>query len=67
MEKDKIAQYLQGRYIRPIEAMWKIFEFLTYEKSPSIEQLAIYLPGKQPFYFEEDVMVEELQERMNKA
>ena len=37
LEKDKVAQYLQKRYIRPTEAIWRIFEFSTYEKSPSVE------------------------------
>ena len=40
--------------------MWRIFEFLSYEKSPSVEQLAIHLPGEQPVYFEEDAIAEEL-------
>ena len=47
--------------------MWRIFEFLSYEKSPSVEQLAIHLPGEQPVYFEEDAIAEELQERLNEA
>lgn len=67
MQKDKVAQYLQERYIRPTEAIWKIFEFLTHEESPSVKQLAIHLPRKQPVYFEEDAIAKKLQERMNKA
>ena len=67
LEKDEVAQYLQGRYIGPTEAMWRIFEFSTHEESPSIEQLAIHLPGEQPVYFKEDAIAEELQERMNEA
>ena len=47
--------------------MWQIFEFLTHEKSLSVEQLAIHLPKKQPVYFEEDVAEEELQERINEV
>ena len=46
LEKDEVAQYLQGRYIEPIEAMWRIFEFSTHEESPSVEQLAMHLPGE---------------------
>lgn len=47
--------------------MWRIFEFLTHEEFPSVQQLAIHLPGEQPIYFEEDVLVEQLQERMDGA
>ena len=36
IEKDEVAQYVQGRYIGPTEAMWQIFEFSIYEKSPLI-------------------------------
>lgn len=61
MKKDEIVQYLQGRYIEPTEAMWQIFEFLIHEKFLPVKQLAIHLPEKQPIYFEEDVIVEELQ------
>lgn len=68
MKKYKIAQYLQERYIGLTEAMWRIFEFSThYGESPSIEQLAIHLPGKQLVYFEKDAIAKELQERMNDA
>ena len=67
IEKDEIAQYLQKRYIGPTEAMWRIFEFSTHEEFLPVEQLAIHLPGEQPVYFEENVVAEELQERMDSA
>lgn len=40
--------------------MWRKFEFLTYEKFLSVEQLVIHLPEKQPIYFEKNVIVEKL-------
>ena len=55
-----MTQYLQRRYIRLTEAMWQIFEFSTHEKFLPVEQLAVYLPGKQLVYFEEDVIAEKL-------
>ena len=67
LEKDKVAQYLQERYIGPTEAMWRIFEFSTNEKSPSVKQLPIHLSGEQPVYFREDAVADELQEKMNEA
>ena len=60
LEKDKVAQYFQEKYIGPAEAMWRIFEFLTYEKSLSIEQLVIHLLEEQPVYFEENAIAEKL-------
>lgn len=67
LDKDQIAQYLQGRYIRPTEAVWRIFEFLMHEEYLPVEQLAIHLPEEQPVYFEEETITEELEERMNEA
>ena len=37
IKKDKVAQYLQRRYIEPTEAMWQIFEFSTYKEFPLVE------------------------------
>ena len=65
--KDEIAQYLYRRYIGQIEVIWQIFEFSIYKKFSLVEKLVIYLLGKQPVYYEEDVVVEEFQERMDSA
>ena len=67
LKKDKVAQYLQKRYIGPTEAMWQIFEFSKHKEFLTVDQLAIHLPEEQPVYLKEDVVVEELQKRMNGA
>lgn len=67
LDKDEVVQYLQGRYIGPTEAMWRIFEFLMHKEYPPVQQLAIHLPGEQPVYFEEENITEELEERMNEV
>lgn len=36
IKKSKIAYYFQKRYIGPSEAIWQIFEFLTYEEFSSV-------------------------------
>ena len=64
IEKDKVAQYFQKRYIRPIEAIWQIFEFLIYEKFSPIKQLAINLFKEHLVYFKENVIAKGLQKRM---
>lgn len=45
--------------------MWRIFVLSIPKKFSSIEQLAIYLLGEQPVYFEKEAIAKELQERMN--
>jgi len=61
---DEIKQYLQGRYIGPTEAIWRLFEFGTHEEWPPVTHLALHLPGEQPVYFEPEAGVLALEERM---
>lgn len=60
ISQDKVAQYLQGQYIGPTEAVWRLFEFSTHEELSSVEQLAIHLPGEQLVYFQESANNQEL-------
>jgi len=36
MDGDKVNQYLQGRYIGPSKAIWRLFKFPVYKEFPSI-------------------------------
>lgn len=45
--------------------MWQISKFLIHKEFPPVEQLAIYLFEEQLVYFNEDVLVEQLQEKIN--
>lgn len=67
ISQDEVVQYLQGQYIGPTEAVWHLFEFSTHKEFPPIEQLAVYLPGEQPVYFQESADDQELQERLDGA
>ena len=53
---------MQGRYIGPTEAVWRLFEFPIHEEYPPVIHLAIHLPGDQPVFFEEGATEEEVQE-----
>ena len=44
-EPDEVKRHLHGRYIGPTEAMWRLFEFHTYQKLSSVTPLALHLPG----------------------
>ena len=49
---DKVTQYLQGCYIGPFKAIWRLLKFFIYNKSPLVIQLTVYLLGEQPIYFQ---------------
>lgn len=61
---DEVSQYLQGRYIGPPEALWRLFEFPVHEEFPPVIQLAVHLPGEQPVYFQPDQSAEEIRQRL---
>jgi len=44
--QDEIKAHLDGCFIGPIEACWKIFEFNMYRKSPVVQCLSIYLSNE---------------------
>jgi hypothetical protein len=57
---DEITRYLQGRYIGPVEACWRLFEFPTHHEFPPVQHLALHLEGQQTVYFADDLTAEEL-------
>jgi len=66
-EQDEIQQYLQGRYIGPTEAVWRLFEYAMHEELPTVKHLAVHLPGEPPVYFPYNATTEQLQSRMDMA
>ena len=48
---DVVQRYLHGRYVGPIEGVWRLFEFGIHEEYSAVMHLAIHLPGEQPVYF----------------
>ena len=64
---DEIDRHLQGRYIGPTEAAWRIFSFKMHEEYPPVIPLPVHLPGDQPVYFAEDMTSQEVRNRMEAA
>ena len=50
---NEIERYLEGRYVCPNEAFWRIFGFDMHEKQPSVERLPIHLEQNQTVFFNE--------------
>ncbi|OMO96975.1 DNA helicase PIF1, ATP-dependent [Corchorus olitorius] len=41
---DEIKTYLNGRYLSPYEAVWRLLRFKTHYREPSVECLIVHLP-----------------------
>ena len=63
---DEISQYVDGRYVSPHEACWRLLEFKMHDRSHHIERLAIHLPLQQWIQFEEGQEQEALERASHK-
>lgn len=59
-ETDEIKKYLSGRYISPVEAVWRLMEFPMHEEFPTVYQLPVHLPGEQPIVFDTNATPDEI-------
>ena len=66
-EHDEIKRYLQGRYIGPTEAVWRLFEFSTHGEEPAVMHLDLHLPNQQAIYFAEWENPAMLRQRMDSS
>ncbi|KAF5818603.1 putative helitron helicase-like domain-containing protein [Helianthus annuus] len=48
---DEIQNYLDGRFICPHEASWRIFAFPIHHRNPLVQVLAVHLEGRQNLTF----------------
>ena len=48
---NEITRYLEGRYVCPNEAFWRIFGFDMHSKSPAVEILSVHLKDGQTIIF----------------
>ena len=58
---DEIKDYLDCRYISPVEACWRIFAFSLHGNSHTIERLPIHVENGQPVIFSSTATREQLQ------
>jgi hypothetical protein len=65
-ENDEIVRHLHERYINLIQQIvWKFFEYDTHEKYFMTHSLFVHLLDQQSMYFEIDLFVAKLQNRLN--
>ncbi|CAI9303567.1 unnamed protein product [Lactuca saligna] len=51
---NEIKSFLDGRYICPHEATWRILNFPIHERDPPVQVLAVHLEGMQTTVFKEN-------------
>lgn len=65
--ESEIDTYLQGRYIGPTEAFWRLFEYPFHEEDPTVIALPLHLPNQQPVMIPASSSREEVQEALDKS
>ena len=60
---DEIQQYLDARYIEPIEATWRLLSNSMHEEFPLVVQLAIHLPGMHKVVYDPNESVDRITSR----
>jgi primosomal protein N' len=60
---DEIKQYRDARWVTPLEALWRIYDFELSQISPPVMQLQLHLPNMHMVAFHERQMVERVVNR----
>ena len=60
---NKIQQYLDARYIGPLEAAWRIFGHPLHAEVPTVVRLTLHLPGMHRIVFNPKESLETIQSR----
>jgi len=63
--QDEIKAHLDGHFIGPIEACWKIFEFNMHKESPAVQCFPIHLSNEHYVNFHTHQTVNEVLARQN--
>lgn len=66
-QEDEVEQHLNGRYLSPSEAVWRLLEFPVHEELPTVVSLAVHLPDRQIVTFSEDDPNSALQVRLDRS
>jgi hypothetical protein len=52
IDRDEIKTYIDGRYIGPSEAAWRIFQFDTHTQMPNVVHLPVHLEDQHMVTFD---------------
>ncbi|KAK9055483.1 hypothetical protein SSX86_026566 [Deinandra increscens subsp. villosa] len=59
-EVDEIKNYVDGRFICPHEAAWRIFSFPIHKRNPAVQVLAVHLENLQALVFRDDDSLDDI-------
>ncbi|PLW05337.1 hypothetical protein PCASD_25579 [Puccinia coronata f. sp. avenae] len=48
---DETEKFINGRYVGPAKAAWRLLQFPTSKQFPPIQRLSLHLPDSNPVYF----------------
>lgn len=57
---DEIKNYIDGRFLCPHEAAWRILDFPIHDRDPSIVILPVHLPNMQSVLFKENISINQV-------
>ena len=60
---NEIEQYCDARYVSASEAIWRIYSFSLFKRSPAVQLLLLHLPNQQAVYYRETDNLETIVER----
>ena len=66
-DHDEIKRHLNGHYIGPTEAVWRLFSFSTHQELPSVTTLTLHLPDAQAVYFSDRDAPDDLHEPLDRS
>lgn len=66
LKYDEVGQYLNARYLSPVEACWRLFKFELQGKSHHVERLELHLESEQMVFFNNTADDNTLKESMAK-
>ena len=50
-QKDEVKCWIDGHYISPPDAIWRLLHFITYEQVPNVVRLQVHLKNHQVITF----------------
>lgn len=59
---DEVSNFVDGRYVCPYEAAWRIFGFAIHHRNPSVQVLSVHLEGMQNITFRDGEFLAEIVE-----
>jgi hypothetical protein len=66
-DDNEVKKFIDGRYISPTDAMWRIFHFPIHEQFPPVCRLQVHLPGQQNVvFYDDDNIGEVIEENLDK-